>query len=421
MSRLIPDHEDILYEQFEHCIAEIEKFRCHMRAQRNPLADDIADSTHFLIASNICFVLDPFGDRFRLCLARVPDVYERIVTPQSKGGGIARTLAMLHGGSDTVPSLRYGGAKEAVLEYILRYPLVEEIQARNGACQVEVGSTAVEALLRGVEPSLAEKLSARIVPDESDFLFLRIERSEIDYTSFAVRHQEKRVLLVDIPEGQTVSFRSERRISLMESVTKQRFDLLGGRDILAVNVRDETTAERLLEQARTTGGIDPQGIVNQAQNLAQRTGSAEIADLYGISKSKAKSSTLYSFSETGFYVRRLEKRVASSVGPIVLNLENGDDQRLLRGALIYIPFGSSPAHDNTPDCHLMEQRDYQRDYETREATQALPRFGLIPGKLVETHAEADVVHDVLERLLRHNVIVAHRGDLFAQEQGGLFF
>jgi hypothetical protein len=235
---------------------------------------------------------------------------------------------MLHGGSDTVPSLRYGGATEAVFEYILRYPLVEEIQARQGSAKIATGPKAVDTLLRGIEPSLAERLSARIVSDKSVFLFLRIERSEIDYTSFAVRHQEKRVLLVDIPEGQTVAFRSARRISLLESVTKQRFELRGGRDILAVNVRDEQTAQQLLQQAQTPGGIDPQKIVKQAQSLAQLTGNAEVADLYGLSKSKAESAALYSFQTTGFYVRKLEKRLASSVGPIILNLENGDDQRL---------------------------------------------------------------------------------------------
>jgi hypothetical protein len=36
----------------------------------------------------------------------------------------------------------------------------------------------------------------------------------------------------------------------------------------------------------------------------------------------------------------------------------------LRGAMVYIPFGSSPAQDRSPDCHLMEQKDYQRDYQT---------------------------------------------------------
>lgn len=421
LSRLIPDHEASLYAQFEACIAEIELFRRHMITQGNPIADDIADATHYLIASNICFVLDPFTDRFRSCLKHVPHVYERIVMPQINGRGIAHTLRMLHGGSDTVPSLRYGGATEAVFEYILRYPLVEEIQARQGSAKIATGPKAVDTLLRGIEPSLAERLSARIVSDKSGFLFLRIERSEIDYTSFAVRYQEKRVLLVDIPEGQTVAFRSARRISLLESVTKQRFELRGGRDILAVNVRDEQTAQQLLQQAQTPGGIDPQKIVKQAQSLAQLTGNAEVADLYGLSKSKAESAALYSFQTTGFYVRKLEKRLASSIGPIILNLENGDDQRLLRGAMVYIPFGSSPAQDRSPDCHLMEQKDYQRDYQTLEATQALPRFRLKLGNLIETQSESDVVYEVLEQILMHNVVVAHSGDNFSQAQGGVFF
>lgn len=421
LSRLIPDHEASLYAQFEACLSEIELFRRHMLTQGNPIADDIADATHYLIASNICFVLDPFTERFRSCLKHVPHVYERIVMPQTNRRGIAHTLSMLHGGSDTVPSLRYGGATEAVFEYILRYPLVEEIQARQRSAKISTGTKAIKGLLQGIEPSLADRLAARIVSDKSGFLFLRIDRSEIDYTGFAIRHQEKRVLLVDIPDGQTVRFHSTRRVSLLETVTKQRFELRGGRDILAVNVRDERIAQDLLKQAQSSDGVDPHEIVKQAQNVAQMTGNVEIADLYGLSKSKAGSPRLYSFRETGFYVRRLEKHVASSVGPIALDLENGDQQRLLRGALIYIPFGSPPGHDVSPDCHLMEQKDYQRDYETLETTQALPRFGMVLGNLVKTQTETNDVYEVLERILRHNVVVAHSGDHFSQEQGGIFF
>lgn len=421
LSRLVPDHEETIYGQFEACISEIEAFRHNMSTGGNPLADDIADATLYLIASNICFVLDPFSVKFRSCLAHAPDVHQRIVSPRPDGRGIAHTLRMLHGGSDAVPSLRYGGAKEAVFEYILRYPLVEEIQARQGTAKIATGPKAIETILQGIAPALSERLSKRIVSDESGFLFLRIERSEIDYTGFVKRNQEKRVLLVDIPDGQNVIFESARRISLLQNVTKQSFELLGGRDILAVNVRDEQIAHDLLEQARTSCGIDPQKVVERAQYLAQLTGNKEVADLYGLSKAKAKSAALHAFQKTGFYVRRLEKYLASSVGPILLNLENNDDQRLLRGALVYIPFDASPAQDTSPDCHLIEQTDYQRDYETRETTQALPKFKLIAGNVVETKADMDVVHDVLEKLSTHNVVTAHRGDLFAQEQGGIFF
>ena len=361
LARLIDDHEDTIYAQFKTCIAEIEAFRQHMITCGNPQADNIADATIYLIASNICFVLDPFTHRFRSCLAGVPGVYDRIVSLQQNGRGIAYTLRMLHGGSDTVPSLRYGGAKEAVCEYVLRYPLVEEIQARQGSKKRLSEDEAIRAILKGIAPPLFEKLSNRIVVDDSGFLFLRIERSEIDYASFTIRHQEKRVLLVDIPEGQTVTFESTRRVSLLEKVTKQRFELYGGRDVLAVNVRDEQIALSILEKARTTQGVDPQVVVAQAQYLAQLTGNTEVSDLYSLSKPKAQSAELYQFRETGFYVRRLEKRVASSVGPIILNLENGDDQRLLRGVFIHIPFDETPGNDLSPDCHLMEQRDYQRD------------------------------------------------------------
>lgn len=417
LARLIPAHEETIYAQFEACIAQIESFRDHMHTRANPQADDIADATHYLIASNICFVLDPFTNRFRSCLAHLPEVYDRIVSPQPNGRGIAHTLHMLHGGSDTVPSLRYGGATEAVFEYILRYPLVEEIQARQRSLITLTGFQAIKTVLKGFPTSMSEKFAKRIVTDESGFMFFRLERDEVDYVSFAKRRQEKRVLLVDIPSGQTVRFENAKRVSLLESVTKQQFELHGGRDILAVNVRDEKIAQDVLDYASTSNSINPQMVVKQAQYLAELTGNTEVADLYGLSKSKAQSATLYGFVKTGFYVRALEKYVASSVGPVILNLENGDDQRLLRGVLVYIPFGSSPAHDPSPDCHLMEQRDYQRDYETREPAQALPKFRLAVGDI----AERDAMYEILERLQTHNIGVAHRGDLFAQKQGGLFF
>ncbi|MEO9515827.1 MAG: hypothetical protein ABJH45_11435 [Paracoccaceae bacterium] len=421
LSRLMPNHEEAIYTQFETCIAEIETFRQNMIERGIPQANDIADSTQFLVASNICFVLDPFTARFQSCLRHAPDVHHRIVSPQSNGGGIAHTLRMLHGGSDTVPSLRYGGAKEAVCEYILRYPLVEEIQARQGPRVASSGANAVPEILKGIAPSLSENLSKRFVTDNSGFMFLRLDRSEIDYTSFVKRRQEKRVLLVDIPDGKIVKFESARRASLLKKVTKQQFELRGGHEILAVNIRDKQLAADILEQANTPQGIDPQRVVEEAQYLAQMTGNTAIADLYGLSKSKAQSDTLYGFQDTGFYVRALKKHVASSVGPIILNLENGNDQRLLRGAFVYIPFDASWTNDTYPDCHLMEQRDYQRDYETREPTQALPRFKLVPGNLIETMTDHETVYEVLERLQTHNIVTAHRGDAFAQAQGGIFF
>lgn len=421
LCRLVPDHSKTIYALFENCIAEIEKFRRFMIGQGTLQADDIADATHYLIASNICFVLDPFTQRFQDCLAHVPAVHDRLVTAQPNGRGIAHTLRMLHGGSDTVPSRRFGGAKEAVFEYILRYPLVEEIQARQGAATIATGSGAIADILEGIPQQLSQKLSDRIVADDSGFLFLRLDRSEIDYTSFTTRSQQKRVLLVDIPVGQTVTFESTRRVSLLETVTKQRFALRGGRDILAVNLRDEKVAQDILTQATTPDGVDPALVVKQAQYLAQLTGNTEVADLYGLSKAKAQSDTLYGFRGTGFYVQTLQKRVASSVGPIILNLENGDDQRLLRGVFVYIPFGAPIANDPTPDCHLMEERDYQRDYETREPTQALPRFAMTSGNLIDGQSDQGAVHEVLERLLAYNISVAHQGDSFAQTQGGIFF
>ena len=61
----------------------------------NPQADNIADATIYLIASNICFVLDPFTHRFRSCLAGVPGVYDRIVSLQQNGRGIAHRVELL--------------------------------------------------------------------------------------------------------------------------------------------------------------------------------------------------------------------------------------------------------------------------------------------------------------------------------------
>ena len=49
---------------------------------------------------------------------------------RNDGRGIGGILQRLHGYEDHVPSLKYGGAAEAVIEYVLRYPLANEVRAR---------------------------------------------------------------------------------------------------------------------------------------------------------------------------------------------------------------------------------------------------------------------------------------------------
>jgi hypothetical protein len=457
-----PTLKDVMYDDLRTCIAEIEKFGAFLVSQSHPKADLIQESTIYAVLSCICFVLNPFEDPFQRLLEPYPDVKQKMLEVRQDGKGIGAILQRLHGYEDGVPSQRYGGASEAVIEYVLRYPLAAELRARldrernrggrdeweamDGkhaytltlethqtlppALREQLGTLPDSRLLKQIADALEalpsgmrQEVSQRVEVSEEGYVFFRLDRSEIDYSRFELRSQVKRVLLIDIEPGRVITFSNQKKLTIEGRIKKQDFQLVGGRDVLAINVRDEAIAHEILAFSRTDHGVDAERAITKAQDIAAMTGEKSASDMYKIERTVAES--LYSYSEPGFYEAELEKHVARSAGPVIMQLYSGGDQRLIKGAFVYLPLGKNPATDASPDCHLIENTDYKRDYASPLGTDALQPMRLKETSPLMTSCPQaqDVLDDFLRTLHRINFQITHGASAAAKLDGsalGLF-
>jgi hypothetical protein len=440
-----PGLKDQVYDRLEECMGEIKKFGDYLKETRHPKAEAIEESTTYAVLSNICFVLNPYEERFQRILAAYPDVKQKLLEVRHDGKGIGATLERLHGYEHGIPSQKYGGAKEAAIEYILRYPLAEEIRTKLKAERShgkpddwqEVDGKRIYTMnlksynelppdlksqirhvpdsnvlpklsdaLQKLPEGLREEASRRIHVSEEGYFFFRLGREELDYTQFEKHSQQKKVLLVDIPNGQEVHFSNEKKLSIKDRVKKQDFHLVGGKDVLAINVRDEAAANAILDYARTENGIDPNRAIEKARELAAMTGEKSAGDMYKIERNVAEN--LYHFQQTGFYQAKLEKYLARAAGPIVMQLHSGGDQRLVKGAFVYLPLGKDPVKDNNPDCHLMENTDFKRDYDSAQGTDLLNPVQLKPDSTLMQYPHAQqALDEFLQTLHEINFQITH--------------
>lgn len=448
-----PDLKDQMYERLEGCIAEIAQFGAFLKDKDYPKAAEIEESTVYAVLSNIGFVLNPFEERFQKLMEPYPDVKKKLLEKRPDGKGIGGTLERLHGFEDGVPSQKYGGAKEAAIEYILRYPLVDEIRAQLKRERGGDGSepvidwkeyeqlppqlraqmttardvnalSKVQAALEKLPEGMRQEVVNRIEISNEGYFFLRLNRDELDYTQFDVHPQQKKVLLVDIPPGQEIRFSNEKKLSLQDKVKKQDFHLIGGKDVLAINVRDAEAAKEILDYARTEQGYDPERAMIKARELASMTGEKSAGDMYKIERHVAASDGLYAFKETGYYQKQLHKHLARVPGPVVMQLHGGGDQRLVKGAFVYLPLGKDPANDANPDCHLMENTDFKRDFETPQGTDILQAMRLKKYSPLMQHANAEpLLEEFMRSLHEVNFQITHgaaKASQLARNGGGLF-
>lgn len=437
-----PELKDEMYDTLEECADEIAKFGAYLKETGNPNAEGIEEMSLYAVVSNLAFVLDPFEPRFQAVLDRYPDVKEKLLEVRQDGRGVGAILERLHGYEDGVPSLKYGGAKEAAIEYILRYPLADEIRERlaeqrsgqSWNAEIDGNLPAIiadhinnspdpDALLKVADAldelpvGLRQECERRIEVTKEGYVFFRMDRDEIDYTSFANKEQKKRVLLVDIPEGQTVEFTNNKKLSISAKVAKQDFCLEGGKHVLAINVSSAAIAKRILERSKTEGSdiVDPAKAVKVAQKLAAITGDVSVGDLYTMKKEVAQN--LYGFDGTAFYKKTLSKALAQAPGPIVMEIPTGDHQRLIKGAFVYIGFDKDPETDSDPDCHLIENTDFKHDYEDDGGTDTLPIVGLKPDTPLTQYPGADeAVKSFMRKLHEVNFQITH-----GPEKTALFF
>ncbi len=455
-----PSLEDTMYQRLENCMDQVHQFGAFLKEKGNPQAAEIEESTAYAVLSNICFVLNPFDARFQQILEHYPDVKHKLLEVRDDGKGIGATLERLHGYEDGVPSQKYGGAKEAVMEYILRYPLQEEIQEklreersagrpsdwqevdgkhiytmnlkhyqalppdiRNQLNHVpDSGVFAkINAALAKLPEGMREDISSRVAVSEEGYFFMRMDRKELDYTQFEPYTQNKKVLLIDIPQGKELAFTNQKKLSLKNRVKKQDFHLKGGEDILAINVRDKDAAEIILDAARRPEGIDPERAIAKAQELANTIGEKSAGDIYKIDRKLAASDRLYEFTKSGYYQKTLTKQLAKAPGPIAMELHSGGEQRLIKGAFVYLP--QSNDTDN-PDCHLIENTDFRRDYKLPLGTETLPALKLsTDSSLMQYDHAQQAFEDFMQTLHEANVQITHgasKAEQLAKGGRGLF-
>ena len=457
-----PTLKDSMYDDLRSCIEEIERFGVFLGSQSYPKADLIQESTVYAVLSCICFVLNPFEDQFQELLKAYPDVKQKMLEVRQDGKGIGAILQRLHGYEDGVPSQRFGGASEAVIEYILRYPLAAELRARLNrersagradewglvdgkhifTLSLESYQTLPPALrdqlnalpdshvleqiadaLEAVPHGMRLEVSQRVEVCEEGYVFFRVDRNEIDYSRFEIRNQVKRVLLIDIEPGHAIAFSNQKKLTIEGRIKKQDFRLVGGQDLLAIDVRDEAIAGEILAFSRTGQGVDVERAIAKAKEIAAMTGEKSASDMYKIERKIAEA--LYNYTGPGFYEAELEKYVARSPGPIIMQLYSGGDQRLIKGAFVYLPLGKHPATDANPDCHLIENTDYKRDYDSPAGIDVLQPVRLKEtSRLMTSCPQAqDVLDDFLRTLHRINFQITHGASVAAKLDGsalGLF-
>jgi hypothetical protein len=310
---------------------------------------------------------------------------------------------------DGVPAKSAGGAFKSTAEYIREYPLRLELAERLRQERIrvlsitETGGVASEPFhaFRNLPPEVASQFSGAI-PDPSvlptlsfaleklqssmsnvgydqaaiarvldrvkvapsGHIFFKLGRQELDIDRFPVCEQDKRVLLVSIPEGVQVPLRTRTSVSLMGEVTKQH-TVATSSDMLAFNVENKQRAEEILAAGDGLTGAEFFSAIIRKGNELVNVESAEGAnDIYPIRKEVARR--LYGTDTTGFRELLGRKRFASATGgPVELDLHDGSTQRTLNGVFVYIPGAESGAvgnMDRDPDLHGIEARVFNRTY-----------------------------------------------------------
>ena len=324
-------------------------------------------------------------------------------------------FTILASNDDGVPARSVGGDFKPTAEYIREYPLRLELAERLRQERVrtlsitETGGVASEPFhaFRNLPPQVASQFTGTI-PDPSvlptlsfalerlrsnlsdvgydqaaiarvldrvkvmpsGHIFFKLFREELDIDRFSVCEQDKRVLLVSIPEGIQVPLRTRTSVSLMGEVTKQN-TVATPSDMLAFNVGSEQLARQILAAGKGLSGEEfMRAIISKGNELVNVESAEGANDIYPIRKEVARR--LYGTDATGFRELLGRKRFASATaGPVELDLHDGSTQRTLDGVFVYIPGAESGAvgnMDRDPDLHGIEARVFDRTYSAAAAS-----------------------------------------------------
>ncbi len=412
----------------------------------------------YVVLSTLPCVLD----RREPVLARLRSEYP-IVTEQTDRilGGF---FELLSSNQDGVPSKSKAGALVGTGEYIAGYPLQEELEARllaerrqallstGGSINAEyfhafrqlpesivkqfpkeisdptILPTLVTLLKNYQEATQAlpdaeliyQRLVENIVVAESGHLFLRINRQDFDYDQLQICLQDKRVLLVKVPAGESVELRARVKTSLKDEVTKQRTTATD-QDLVAFNVQSQEHAQIVLDAGSGLGGVAKiSAMMEVSKRLAELASIEGVQDIYPLRQSVAKE--LYSFQEDGYYESLNRERLAcATVGPVEMELHDGSIQKTLDGAFVYLEnhhLVNSRNRDRNPDMHAIEQNSFDETY--LASAHSLVPFQLRSHSKFSVDSNAEIVtkavHLVLAKLREINLQIDH-GESSSLAQG----
>ncbi len=362
---------------------------------------------------------------------------------------------ILSSNEDGVPSSGKSGDFVGTGEYVSMYPLQSEMEARlleerkralinsNGTVRAEylhafralpesivkqfpseipdltVLPTLV-SLMETFKTNVADLPDAKeiftkfvrsIVVAESGHFFFRLERQDIDYENLQICLQDKRVMLVEVPEGEEVDLRTRIMTSLKEEVTKQRTKATD-QDVIAFNVQSPDHAKIILDAGEGLAGTEKiQRMIAVAKDLALLSSIEGAQDIYPLRLSVAKD--LYKFQKDGYYESLNRERLAcSTVGPLELSLHDGSQQKTLAGALVYLENKdalSRKNQDKDPDIHGIEQGVFDQTY--LSTADSLVPFTLRQNSTLSCGSNCELVtkalHQALTTLREINLQIDH--------------
>ena len=404
-----PDLKGQLYDKLEHYLDQVGQFGAWVKQKQGPEeAIKQKDYLAYAVLSNICFVIDPNEPRMAAIMARYPDVQNQIQRI------LGKALDLLHSDIKGVPSQFKSGDIEEVAGYVTRYPMPDEVSAglkhhrigNKSGKETLIGGDARKRIytenmaqyemlpesireqivtirdsdtyrilndaLAKLPEELRKAFIERVVLDDAGRMFFRINRNEINLEEMDLRSQDKRVLLVRVPEGEQVILHPRVRVSLLEEVKRQE-TVATDQDVVAFNIPDSHIAEEIL---RAGASSNIPAMIAKAKDLAA-SGIDGADDIYPLSLQKAEA--LFGFGNNGFYERLNRQRYAAQgIGPLVMKLQDGSDQKLFNGAMVYIYFDNNPKfnEESNPDLHFVEQKDFIRTHKEPSGVQGIRPFHL---------------------------------------------
>jgi hypothetical protein len=435
-----PKLEQSIYAELESYHASVLEFAKFVREQfGEERATKEENYLMYVTLSTLPCVLDWKSPQLARLYSQYPIVHEQVTRI------LGNFFDILGSHRDGVPAQSKDGAAISTAEYIRNYPLKEETAARlrqerlaamslsegRGiptdffrafrelpACISDQFGTnipdpsvlpAIAYALKklkqdleglGAPESLLLEAQERVRMLPSGHLFFRLNRQEVDFERLTMCEQDKRVLLVEVPEGSDIRLRPRIQTNLSHELTKQETKVTGN-DLLAFNVQSEAHANAILRAGRGLEGVEQiHAMIAKGNELARVQSVSGAQDVYPIRKRIAEM--VYGSASTGYKEVLARRRFAcATCGPVELPLHDGSIQKTVGGVLVYVPPPDANASFNAdpdPDLHGIEAGVFDRTYSATVAS--VKPFYLRSGTPLTQGSDATKVSAALHSFVR---------------------